>query len=46
MEYLSLCDPKDAIELLGEAINVIALIGAKLKKNNDSGKIKLPYAPL
>jgi nitrate reductase molybdenum cofactor assembly chaperone NarJ/NarW len=38
MEYLSLCDPKDAIELLGEAIDVIALIGTKLKKN------KSPYA--
>ena len=36
MEYLSLCDPKDAIELLGEAINVIALIGAKLKKSKSS----------
>ena len=38
MEYLSLCDPKDAIELLGEAIDVIALIGTKLKKS------KSPYA--
>ena len=40
MEYLSRCDPQDATELLGEAINVIALIGAKLKKS------KSPYADI
>ena len=40
MEYLSRCDPRDAAELLGEAIDVIAVIGAKLKKR------KSPYADI
>ncbi len=38
MEYLSRCDFNEASGLLGEAINVIAMIGAKLKKS------KSPYA--
>lgn len=38
MEYLSRCDITEASELLGEAIDVIAMIGAKLKK------CKSPYA--
>jgi len=38
MEYLSRCDFKEASGLLGEAINVIAMVGAKLKKS------KSPYA--
>jgi nitrate reductase delta subunit len=40
MEYLSRCDSRDAAELLGEAIDVIAVIGAKLKKR------KSPYADI
>jgi nitrate reductase delta subunit len=40
MEYLSRCDPRNAAELLGEAIDVIAVIGAKLKKR------KSPYADI
>lgn len=32
MEYLSLCPFEEASSLLGEAIDVIAMIGAKLKK--------------
>lgn len=32
MEYLSRCELKEASGLLGEAIDVIAMIGAKLKK--------------
>jgi nitrate reductase delta subunit len=40
MEYLSRCEPQDATELLGEAIDVIAAIGAKLKK------CKSPYADI
>ena len=40
MEYLSRCEPQDATELLGEAIDVIAVIGAKLKKR------KSPYADI
>ncbi len=38
MEYLSRCEFAEASELLGEAIDVIAMIGTKLKK------IKSPYA--
>ena len=40
MEYLSRCELQDATELLGEAINVIAVIGSKLKK------CKSPYADI
>ena len=40
MEYLSRCEFQDATELLGEAINVIAVIGSKLKK------CKSPYADI
>ncbi len=40
MEYLSRCEFQDATKLLGEAIDVIAAIGAKLKKN------KSPYADI
>ena len=40
MEYLSRCELQDATELLGEAIDVIAVIGAKLKKR------KSPYADI
>jgi len=40
MEYLSRCEPQDATELLGEAIDVITVIGAKLKK------CKSPYADI
>ena len=40
MEYLSRCEFQDATELLGEAIDVIAVIGAKLKK------YKSPYADI
>ena len=40
MEYLSRCELQDATELLGEAIDVIAAIGAKLKKR------KSPYADI
>lgn len=32
LEYLSLCQFEEAVELLGDAINVIAAIGVKLKK--------------
>ena len=38
MEYLSRCEFSEASELLGEAIDVISAIGAKLKKR------KSPYA--
>lgn len=38
MEYLSRCSFEEASSLLGEAIDVIAMIGAKLKKR------KSPYA--
>ena len=40
MEYLSRCEFQDATKLLGEAIDVIAAIGAKLKKH------KSPYADI
>ncbi len=40
MEYLSRCEPQDATKLLGEAIDGIAAIGAKLKKR------KSPYADI
>jgi len=40
MEYLSRCELQDATKLLGEAIDVIAAIGAKLKKH------KSPYADI
>jgi len=40
MEYLSRCEFQDATKLLGEAIDVIATIGAKLKKH------KSPYADI
>jgi nitrate reductase delta subunit len=40
MEYLSRCEFQDATKLLGEAIDVIAVIGAKLKKR------KSPYADI
>ncbi len=40
MEYLSHCEFKEASELLGETIDVIAMIGAKLKKQ------KSPYADI
>lgn len=40
MEYLSRCEFAHASELLGEAIDVIAVIGLKLKK------IKSPYADI
>lgn len=38
MEYLSRCEFSEASELLGEAIDVISMIGTKLRK------IKSPYA--
>ncbi len=38
MEYLSRCEFEEASELLGEAVDVVAMIGAKLKK------CKSPYA--
>lgn len=38
MEYLSLCSLKEARDLLGEAIDVIAAIGARLEQKNS------PYA--
>lgn len=38
MEYLSCCPFKEACELLGEAIDVIAMIGAKLQRRQS------PYA--
>ncbi len=38
MEYLSICEFLEASGLLGEAIDVIAMIGTKLKKTNS------PYA--
>lgn len=38
LEYLSLCPLQEAAELLGEAIDVIAVIGGKLKKSHS------PYA--
>ncbi|CAC9525511.1 Respiratory nitrate reductase delta chain (EC 1.7.99.4) [uncultured Gammaproteobacteria bacterium] len=34
LEYLSLCDDKEAIESLGDTIDIIALIGGQLKKMN------------
>ncbi len=37
LEYLSLCNEKEAIESLGDTIDIIALIGGQLKKN------KSPY---
>lgn len=40
MEYLSRCSFEEASSLLGEAIDVIAMIGAKLKKR------KSPYAEI
>jgi len=40
MEYLSRCELQDATELLGEVIDVIGVIGAKLKKR------KSPYADI
>lgn len=40
MEYLSRCEFEEASGLLGEAIDVIAMIGAKLKKRNS------PYADI
>lgn len=40
MEYLSRCDFEEASSLLGEAIDVIAVIGTKLKK------CKSPYAAI
>jgi len=36
LEYLSLCQFEEAAELLGDAINVIAAIGVKLKKRKAS----------
>jgi nitrate reductase delta subunit len=33
LEYLSLCDVKEAKESLGDSIDIIALIGGHLKKN-------------
>lgn len=38
MEYLSFCSPQEASALLGEAIDIIATIGARLKKRHS------PYA--
>ena len=38
MEYLSCCSFEEAQDLLGDAINVISLIGLKLKQRNS------PYA--
>ncbi|GHF22256.1 nitrate reductase molybdenum cofactor assembly chaperone [Kordiimonas sediminis] len=36
LEFLSLCNPKEAQELLGEVVHIIAAVGAKLKaKGND-----------
>lgn len=32
LEYLSLCDAREAVELLGEPVDVIATIGARLKR--------------
>ena len=40
MEYLSLCAFEDAANLLGEAVNVISMVGAKLTKR------KSPYATI
>jgi nitrate reductase delta subunit len=40
MEYLSRCEFAEASELLGEAIDVIAMIGLKLKK------VQSPYADI
>jgi len=40
MEYLSRCDVREASGLLGDAINIIAMIGAKLRKSNS------PYADI
>ena len=40
MEYLSICEFLEASGLLGEAIDVIAMIGTKLKKTNS------PYADI
>jgi nitrate reductase delta subunit len=37
LEYLSLCDEREALESLGDTIDIIALIGGQLKKN------KSPY---
>ncbi len=34
LEYLSLCPLQEATDLLGEAVDVIAMIGAKLKKRD------------
>ena len=36
LEYLSLCELEEATSLLGDAIDVIATIGAKLKKRKSS----------
>lgn len=36
LEYLSLCEFKEAKDLLGEAIDIIAMIGTKLKKRKSS----------
>lgn len=40
LEFLSLCPPDEAISLLGEPIDIIATIGARLKER------KSPYATL
>lgn len=36
MEYLSRCAPEEASDLLGDAINIIAMIGEKLKKRDSA----------
>jgi len=36
LEYLSLCQPAEAQELLGEVVHIIAAIGAKLKKKDSA----------
>ncbi|NOZ41774.1 MAG: nitrate reductase molybdenum cofactor assembly chaperone [Alphaproteobacteria bacterium] len=36
LEYLSLCPPDEALEFLGDPINVIAAIGVKLNKRQSS----------
>jgi nitrate reductase delta subunit len=40
LEFLSICPPNEAVELLGEPVDVIATIGARLKKKGS------PYAVL
>jgi nitrate reductase delta subunit len=39
LEYLSLCDVKEAKESLGDSIDIIALIGGHLKKNKSPYKV-------